>query len=356
MSLLFWRGHFPLRIGSKEFLLPLHSLNAFIISTLLVENPQYYPSFCFFSIAWILIAVMGHRRNSANVWGKCNSYGEIMQKLILGQSRTPPHNIEPFAGWEGTKRDIEKWIKRIKETEEKAERDYIEAEKAEEERLKELEEIGDTDGDISTKVGKGISIDPIKSVVHPYQLLLGGVCRALRFVKNIITWEESYFAFWVASGSAVLAIACLFVPWFWIIRWTSRITVWTLFGPWMKLVDIFYISTLVPESEGERKTRQSKEKLQKRLMTDEAKAQARLVREDTAKMKKMKKYMYGKFSLKIPTIKEERFVDRPLPESSAVPYQKKAMSLAELAMQEAGYNRTRLPGQNLVGDMIPKVS
>lgn len=73
-------------------------------------------------------------------------------------------------------------------------------------------------------------------------------------------------------------------------------------------------------------------------------------------MKKMKKYMYGKFSLKIPTIKEERFVDRPLPESSAVPYQKKAMSLAELAMQEAGYNRTRLPGQNLVGDMIPKVS
>jgi hypothetical protein len=334
----------------------VHSFNAFVVAIVLVENPQYYPSFCFASIAWVLIAVMGYKRNTPNLWGKCWSYGEILQKLIIGQSRTPPHDIKPFEGWEGAKADLEMWMKRIADEEAKADRDYIEAQVAEEERLKELEEIGGMDGDISTKVGGGISIDPIRAAIHPYQLILGSICRALRFVKNIIIWEESYFSFWIASGSVVLAVACLFVPWFWIIRWTSRLIVWTIFGPWMKLLDIFYISTLVPESDEERMARDLKEKIEKRLATSEAASQARQVRENAAKAKQMKKYMFGKFAMKIPVIKEDRYTDRPLPESSATPYQHKALSLAELAMQEAGYNRTRLTGQNLAGDMIPTVS
>ena len=70
----------------------------------------------------------------------------------------------------------------------------------------------------------------------------------------------------------------------------------------------------------------------------------------------MKKYMFGKFGIKVPVLKEDRWSDRPLPESSATPYSAKSLSLAELAMQEAGYNRTRMPGQNLVGNMVPTVS
>jgi hypothetical protein len=355
-TLLLWRGHFPLKIGSKELLIPIHSLNAFIVAIVLVEHPQFYPSLCFATIAWVLIAVMGWRRNNPDEWGRCQSYAEIMEKILLGKTRTPPHNIKPFQGFEKAKEALEEWMKRISDAQAKAEREYIEAQEEEQERLKELEEIGDADADISTKVGGGISLDPVKAALHPVQLILGMICGALRFVKHVVYWEEAYFSFWIATGSAILAVGCLFVPWFLIIRWTARIIVWTLFGPWMKLVDVFYVSTLKPETEEEMKAREMREKIERRLATTKAASEARQVRENAKKMKDMKKFMFGKFAMKVPILKQDRYSDRPLPESSASPYEHKALTLAELAMQEAGYNRTRLPGQNLAGDMIPTVS
>jgi C2 domain len=349
MALLLWRGHFELNLFGKSFKLPVHSFNMFIVSIFLVEHPQLIPSFSFASIAWLLLAVMGWRRNSENVWTRCYSYAELMRKLILGDSMAPPHNYKPFENSEAANEEITKWVKRIEESKEKAERDLIEAQKVEEERLKELEEIGEADADIGTKVGGGISIDPVRAALYPIQLMLGIVCRGVRFVKNVITWEEAYFSFWIATGSLFLAVVCLFVPWFWLMKWTARLVVWTLFGPWMKLVDIFYLSKIKPETEEERKLRQQAEKLKRKLATTEAARHARQVREDATKMKVMKKYMFGKFAMRIPILKQDRFTDVPLLESSATPYKEKEFSLAELAMQEAGYNRTKVPGQTLVG-------
>ena len=355
MTLLLWRGHLPLALGSRTIKLPLHSFNAFLVAIVLVEWPQLIPSFCFASVAWVLLAVMGWRRNSANVWSRCKSYGEVMQALFLGEIRTPPQSIKPFEGFEGAKLEMEQWMKRIEDAQERSKEAYEKSQKDERERLKELEEIGDTETDISTKVGGGITIDPIKSALYPVQLLLGVICTKLRFVKNVIIWEECYFTFWITTFSAILAFASFFIPWFWILKWSSRIVVWTIFGPWMKLLDIYYFSQIKPESDEDKKRREMQEQLQRRLATTALASKARQDREEAAKLKVMKKYMFGKFGMKIPVLKEDRWRDVPLAESSATPYNAKSLSLAELAMQEAGYNRTRLPGQSLTGHMIPTV-
>jgi len=352
MTLLLWRGHFELQLLGKEMKLPIHSFNLFLVSTFLVEHPQLVPSFGFACIAWFLIAVMGFRRNSANVWAHCYSYGEILRKVVIGNDLAPPHNIKPFENFDAAKEEMEQWVTRVEEAHKEAERKYIEAQKEEEERLK---EIGEVDDDIGTKVGGGISIDPVRAALYPIQLMLGMLCRAIRFVKNVIIWEESYFSFWIATGSLVLAVVCLFVPWFWLMKWTSRVIVWTVFGPWMKLVDMFYISRTKPETEEERKLREEAEKIKRKLANTEAANQARQIRENTKKMKVMKKYMFGKYAMRVPILKQDRYLDVPLPESSATPYKEKEFTLAELAMQEAGYNRTRVPGQTLEGDMIPTI-
>ena len=124
----------------------------------------------------------------------------------------------------------------------------------------------------------------------------------------------------------------------------------------MKLVDIFYVSKLEPPSDEDLELRILKERERRRLASSAAIAEARVKRENAAKLKAMKTYMFGKYVTRVPTLKEDRYRDVPLPESSAVPYTAQPVPLSELAMQEAGYNRTRLPGQHLVGDMIPKVS
>ena len=353
-SLVFWRGHFSVKIVGKSFKLPIHSFNAFIVAVVLVEYPQYYPSFCFACIAWILIAIMGYRRSTANVWDTCWSYVEMVQKVAIGESRSPPDIIKSHERWEEAEAALKAWKKRKEEAIAQAEKDAAKAQEEADELAREEAEIGEANADISTKTGTGIiGFGPL---LFPYQLQLGELCRLLRKGRNVLTWDEPYLAFWIASGSAILAIVCLFIPWFFIIRWTSRILVWTLLGPWMKLVDIFYVQTLKVETEEEKKKREVKERDERRLQTSERASQARQVREDAAKLKQMKKYMFGKFAMRVPTLKEDRFTDLPLPQSTATAYKQRALSLAELAMQEAGYNRTRLQGQNLIGDMIPTVS
>ena len=57
-------------------------------------------------------------------------------------------------------------------------------------------------------------------------------------------------AFWLTLGCLVLAVSLL-IPWFFLIRWTSRMVVWTALGPWMRVVDIFYYTPMENMTEEE---------------------------------------------------------------------------------------------------------
>ena len=126
--------------------------------------------------------------------------------------------------------------------------------------------------------------------------------------------------------------------------------VWTFFGPWMKLLDIY--SHKIKDMIGDEDVWEQMQAVRSK----DAKSEMRIRKENAKKMKVMKEHMFGKFAVSIPVLKLDRYADIPLPESSAKPYKAKELTLAQLAMDEAGYKRTRIPGQNLVGEMIPQVS
>lgn len=358
MALLLWRGHaeWTIPFFDVEVKLPTHSFWAFVVSTFLVEHPTLIPSVCFGSLAWLLLAIGGWRQGAENVWWRCHSYTQIFKMLALGDDYAEPHKIKPFQNYEVAKEEAEQWVKRIEESEKRAARAAEEANEADRLRQRELEEIGNTDTDIGTKVNQaGIAPNPVKAALYPIQLMLGILVRSIRVVKNVLLWHEAYLSFWVTSGSLILAILSLFVPWLWCLKWGARITVWTIFGPWMKLVDIFYVSLIEPETDEQRERRKNAEKLAQKLTHTETILQARIIRENTAKLKAMKRYMFGKHALRVPVLKQDRYQDIPLAESFAVPYKERNFSLGGLAMQEAGYHKKRVPGQTLVGDMIPYV-
>ncbi len=358
MTLLLWRGstEWTIPFFDIDVMLPTHSFWAFVFSTFLVEHPTFIPSFCFGTLAWLLLAIGGWRQGSENVWWRCHSYTQIFKMIALGDDFAEPHKIEPFENYEASKKEAVRWVKRIEESEKRAARAAEEANEAEILRKRELAEIGNTDIDIGTKVNQAsIGANPVKAALYPIQLMLGILVRTTRIVKNVLLWHEAYISFWVTTGSLVLAIISLFVPWLWCLKWGSRIFVWTIFGPWMKLVDIFYVSLIEPETDEQRERRKNAEKLAQKLTHTETVIQARITRENTAKLKSMKQYMFGKYALRIPILKQDRYQDVPLAESFATPYREKNFSLGGLAMQEAGYHKKRVPGQTLVGDMIPYV-
>lgn len=123
----------------------------------------------------------------------------------------------------------------------------------------------------------------------------------------------------------------------------------------MRLVDIYYVSKIKPLTEEEMQQKKEMERNARLVQTMTAVARARIRREDQAKLKAMKKYMFGKFITRVPVLKEDRYRDLPLPESTAQPFKPPPIAMAALAMADAGYKKIRLPGQHLVGDMIPKI-
>jgi hypothetical protein len=277
--------------------------------------------------------------------------------LLIGHTPLPAETIRPNENFNEAQKFLESWQKRIADAEAAAEKTYKEQLQAQEEYEREMQEIGDTaDVDIATKQNGGISIDPFKGILFPVQQNLAMVCRYVRHVKHVITWQECYISFWVTFGCIVLSVLFLFVNWSQLILWTARVIVFLLFGPQNKLIDIYYvrkIKPLTPEEEEEKKRRERELRNQR---TKVAVSEARIKREKKIKLKEMKKYMFGKFIVRVPILKEDRYRDLPLPESSAQPYRPDPRPLSELAMQDAGYKKIRVHGQQIVGDMIPSLA
>jgi len=355
VSLIFWRGQFDVEFMGNSYMLPVHSMIAFLIFVLLVERPLYIPSFFFASIAWLMLAIMFQRLHNPNPWRRCKSFLELFLTLVIGSSGTGPLSIKANEN----KAEAVAFEQRLRQRIMDAEAASLKAAKeAEEEQAlaeKEADEIGETNIDISKQRSGGHSIDPFRKIMEPIQINLQIICKIIRYIRNILIWEECYLSFWLTICCVILSIACMFVPWAFLVLWTSRVIVWTFFGPWMKLADVYYYTPIENMTEEEIERRKDNYKMNRRLNTQAKALEARIERENAQKLKDMKKLMFGKFIMKVPVFKEDRWRDTPLPQSKAEPYIPKSLALAELAMQEAGYHRIRVPGQHLEGDMIPTI-
>lgn len=342
ISLLLWRGQVPL-FGINW---PFHSLYFFFTATTLAARPWLWPSFFFFNIAWFLIALQLWRKASANPWHKSKTFLGLSSALISGHSYNGPSNtIEPHQNEKESLAEERVFEERVENAQKAAAEALEERNKLLAEHESMVAEAGDQtmDNDISTK-GGGVSLDPLKFVLYPVQMILAKVCNVLRLFKNIMTWDEPYIAFLLTVACMALGLVFLFVPWAFLFRWTSKILAWVVFGPHMKLVDVYYYSKLESLTKDER-DKQLKEVFANELKTAQMYASiARIQRENATKLKVVKQHMYGKFITRVPVLRMERFQDFPLHTSTAKPYEPRPMPTPE-----------RVSGQHLVGTMIPRI-
>lgn len=113
----------------------------------------------------------------------------------------------------------------------------------------------------------------------------------------------------------------------------------------MKLVDWLFFRKPAEMSEEEYDA-YVKEKLQKRFdRVIRAISGNQVKKERAVKLKSMKKYLYGKFIIRIPRVSLDLFRDMPLPQSFARVFQKNTS--APITVTERKF------GQHLSGDMIP---
>jgi hypothetical protein len=312
------------------------------------------------------------RTANPNPWLRCKGFSYLLLSLIVGGDITGPHLIKT-----NESESVDTLTTRIGDAENKARKWYEEnvgkrtqiisawygaywyitgkwyvanAKSNEQD----IAKIGDANKDLSTQTAGGVILSP-RVYLEPIQYILRDACIGLRIFKNIIMWEECYISFWITLSSCVFSVIFFFVPWGFLLKWTLRIIVWVAFGPWMKLADSYYFSRDNEENDKQKQKRMKKLLIEKQKWLERQKHDALVAREKTVKLRDFKQYLFGRHICKVNILKKDRYYDIPLPSSSATLYDPKSMSLAELAMQEAGYHRTRVDGQHLIGDMIPKV-
>jgi hypothetical protein len=339
-----WRGHFDVNICGKAVALPLHSITAFVWGVLVTWNFNLFPSFLAFAIGWGFLACNEYKSRNPSPWHQRRRYGPLLRALVLDQGTTqtivPYQNLEAIEIYSKAEEEQKALLKKQREHEAK----HDEAIR------KELgEEIGEAGVDITTKKGgllEKISVNPLKGVLHPIQLQLKEIVIALRIATSIVLWEETFYAFWIVTISFAVSVVMILIPWGLLLRWLFRIAAWIFLGPWMIIVDRLYFRDK-PNMTDEEKKALFKERLRlKYVKTVEAASNYHVKNERAHKLKAMKKYMFGKYLIRVPRFREALYQDIPLPESSAKPYV--ASDAEAIVITDRKY------GQNLSGDMVPQ--
>jgi len=331
-------------------LLPIHSMTLFFSAVTLVEKPSLLPSYIFGSIAWLLIAVMGFRHNNPDPWDQPKTFRDIVEILLVGEPLEPPPTITKNQNKKEASAYRKKWADKIKELE----KNSVEEKRRAVREAREEAEIDSAEVDLGTESKGGLNLNPLKPFLLPVQKNLGKLLECVRFMKNVMLWEECYFAFWITCACIILGVFSLFIPWTFIVIWSTRLAVWAGCGPWMKLVDIYYYSKIEDLSKSKKSKRMRDLKKSRDNYLNLLKEDVRLKEEEAKKLKAMKAYMFGKYSTHVPVVKTDRNRDVPLHESSAAPYVEKPLSMARAAIEEAGLHNKRERGQKLSGVMIPK--
>ena len=326
VSLFFWRGQVRVMSNIK---LPLYSLSFFLMGILVVEVPQLIPSVMCLFVAWIMLINMWLRRVVPSPWYRCPSFGEYFQILVFGKSRTPikKHSIKPYEGY-STQKTLEHTLLKRREADDKFMQLKEEAEK-------ELEEAENVSKDMHTKSKSAVIPVEILIVLGKVQGIVGKICRLLRFLDAIVTWEESHLSFWITAVCLVAAIIFAFIPWGFLFKWTGRIIILLLLGPQNMLWDVF-----LDLNEDDQKHK-IKQLLAKRWF------EARCRQESSGKLKAFRHVLFGKYSTCVPPMSWTPQQDRPLPESNCHPAPRPPVGDLEESAPFA-------PGQKLYGLMVPR--
>ena len=296
-SLIFWRGQVHVcTISGTPVLLPIYSLCFFCATSTLVERPYLIVPFTLLGWGMMMLATLTIRRQHPSPWNSCPSF---LDYLFLLKNGVAPRDvrgntIKEYEGWEAAQA-YERQLNRRLEHDRK-----IALKRAA------LEEQISTIGDenISTKVSTqgAIPLELLNRLAR-YQGIIGRLCRKFRFIKIIVTWEESVLSFWITAGLLFAGLVTLLLPWAFILTWTGRLVTWGLFGPHMKIVD-FTLRAQQAQSDSNAGASDDNEDKPLKSLVEKFQEQfklARMRREEAVKLKDIKSLAFGKYSIQVPS-------------------------------------------------------
>ena len=296
LNVLCWRGTYEVVYG---IYIPVHSIVIFIILVEVAERPNLIPSVVMGIFAWVMLAVLKSRR--LNLLDAPKPYLNTLAQLFCGY--VTPHSI------------------------------------VEEECRNLIKGDGENSGVITAGVINKIQAvveendNGVRSNFSIKQILETG-CDTLRVIRNIVTWRETYYSFWLTTFAFLSMIIFAFVPWGLFFFWSFKVAVWVFLGPWMYLVEKLMLQRYTPKFIARKN---------------------RIKRENALKMKDMICLLFGQHVKRIHILKRNQHPDISHL-SSSKPNDTQYDGNDTFYSSVKDCVKARLHGQRIQLDMTPKLS
>jgi hypothetical protein len=305
------------------------------------------PAFLAFAVAWILMATNEQQTRHPSRWRKCPTYYSLLSRFIQNGSTNElvkaNTNVDAITAYDER---AEKLHQRLAEEKKKEVNHELELQQELGQEIDEAEAAEEVGRKRSGLLSAMVPDHPLKGVLFPIQKQARQVVMGLRITKTVIVWKEAYYAFWVTTIALVVSAISIWIPWSFLLRWIFRIGAIIAFGPWMAIVDQKYFK-INPNMTNSERDELLRKRLHSRYEEVLQSATNYFQRKERAlKLASMKKYMFGKYAVRVPQFCEDLFDDIPLPSSSCEPYD--PLAAPPIQMQQVIY------GQTLNGDMIPQ--
>ena len=320
---------------------------AFTWAILVTWDWNRLPAFLAFSVAWTLLATNEQQTRHPSRWRKCPTYYSLLNCFIrngtTAESLEANSNLADIVAYD---ENMEKLLQRIAEEKKKEAKHELELQEElgqEIDAAEAAEEVGRKHGGILSVI---VPDNPLKGVLFPIQKKARQVVMGLRIAKTVVVWKEAYYAFWLTTSALVISSVFIWIPWSFLFRWIFRVGAVLAFGPWMAIVDRKYFK-MNPDLSDLERDELLRQRLRSRYEEVLQSATNYFQRKERAlKLTSMKKYMFGKYAVRVPQFCEDLFDDIPLPSSSCEPYD--PVKAVPMEMKRVIY------GQTLKGDMIPQ--
>merc|ERR1711933_201685 len=332
ITVLLWRGTFTVTVKEKKYCIPLHSMIVFVAGITFVENVKLIVPYFFGSIALLMLTLLELQNRNPSRWHKCKSLQEFLEMVIYADtSKYAQSDIKPGE-------NVYEAMSYMNEVEHDKHSMMVALEEEAKMQAHHYQMLNRFDTDVTNNKKNIIPIaKPLKDTFYPYQKQLESLCWAIRFLRNVLVWKLGYYSFWITASSILLAIAFFIIPWSWIVYKISKILIWIFLGPWMKLIDIYYYDK-------EKVSRTEKLQRQFYLLLK----QQKIEHEKAAKLKDMKSFLFGKYSVNVPIFSSDDLNQTPLAQSSAT---YRHTNIYDVPTNQ----KVRIFGQQLVGKMIPVI-
>lgn len=333
---------------NKTVELPINSFLAFGWGIAVTNNFNLFPSFCMFSLGWLMVVLNEEGLKPPSPWYQVRGYFPLLQAFILGT--TIPDIIAVNEGADA----MDVYNKQMKEKAKRIQEEKLADAEFDKKLKNELDLYAGDEAEVivssKQRLIDRISINPVllpfKPTLYPIQKELRKRVLQLRIAKSILTWHERIYAFWLTTLSFIAAAVFYWVQWSFVLKWLLRITVWVVLGPWTAIFARYKFPMEADMTDEERREEMNKRARAKRREAVEASTKIQVQKESALKGKAIARWLYGEYHIRVPRFAEQLCPDMPLPSSFAEAFDPTTSPPVKI--------KERVYGQYLEGDMIPK--